>query len=162
MPHITITEQKKISKELQEAFCINGRYDYGLFTDGMIAGFVEKFSLTKYLNLNANVPEIWKGEGVQKEQFNFTIQWVKEYLKLFVHDQKALFDYPLNSISYWEGVEHPWMTDHWVKTDVAFETFNPYNCRKLINMMLSIPLDYKDTKEIHREIIKRAGLEFVG
>lgn len=152
--HYTV-EEKNIdrSADLEKALLVNSHYDFPHLTDTLVANFVATFPKGLFLNINSNIPEIWRWYiRLGKEHV------VGKYAQLFELNKKTIFNYPITSMYYWEQRMSPWLTHHWIKTDVAFDTFNPYNARAIISTMLAIPLDYPFACDIHEEILIKAQL----
>src|SRR5699024_4305547 len=66
-----------------------------------------------------------------------------------------LFDYHLLDLYYWENRMGRWMSEVFNETDVAFETFLPFNMRAIIETSLSFSLKQRKTDYLFKELINR-------
>lgn len=79
------------------------------------------------------------------------------YKKLFEDfEYNKLFNYLSADIFYWEYRMGLWMgAAVVVKDDINFDTWVPFNCRKILEYGLSIPRYYKKSDTIIYEVIRR-------
>lgn len=68
---------------------------------------------------------------------------------------EPLFDYHLLDLYYWENRMGRWMSEVLNETDVAFETFLPFNMRAIIDASLSFSLKQRKTDYMFNELINR-------
>lgn len=68
---------------------------------------------------------------------------------------EPLFDYHLLDLYYWENRMGRWMSEVLNETDVAFETFLPFNMRAIIDASLSFSLKQRKTDYLFNELINR-------
>ncbi|KKK33960.1 hypothetical protein WN59_10180 [Salinicoccus sediminis] len=68
---------------------------------------------------------------------------------------EPLFDYHLLDLYYWENRMGRWMPEVLNETDVAFETFLPFNMRAIIDASLSFSLKQRKTDYLFNELINR-------
>jgi hypothetical protein len=124
----------------------------------MVCNIVRQFPNDQYVNINSNIAEIWRwfnGQpGVQMPKSN-DYEKVGRAIGL---DREKIFNYNLASLVYWENRMARWLTDVWLFQELAYDTFNPYNSRKIIATMLSIPLDFHTSQEIHEYLIQLSVL----
>ena len=152
--HITIpsnyhSDQKDF--EAKNALAKNSHLDWIGLPDSDVLAMRALLGSQNYLNINSNIPETWRW-FIGKNGNVIASHMINEYLP----SNKELFNYFPSLLYYIEQRVHPWITHHWVKTDIAFDTFSPYNCRKIIEIMVSIPTDYEKADDIHTAIMKKA------
>ena len=66
-----------------------------------------------------------------------------------------MMNYDPFDMFFWEHREGTWLTCVLLESDVAFDTFELFNCRALAEKMLSVPVEQRKESAIHYGIIKR-------
>ncbi len=64
------------------------------------------------------------------------------------------YNYSITKLSYWENLYANWGAMYNAELDIATEEFSPYNCRKLITIMLSINDKYHDGFALYKKIME--------
>ena len=59
----------------------------------------------------------------------------------------------LASLLYWEHRLASWFANTLVETDVAMGTVSPYNCRRVLELLLSVPAEHRLRSSVHRRIV---------
>ncbi len=72
---------------------------------------------------------------------------VSEFGRILNYDPYDMF--------HWEHGEGTWMTFILLESDVAFDTFEVFGCRAVMEKVLSVPVEQRLTSGLHREIINR-------
>lgn len=93
--------------------------------------------------------QVWKRMGdneVAVEAFRESAE-VAEFANILNYDPYDMF--------LWEYHEGTWLTCVLLESDVAFDTFELFNCRALMEKVFSVPLEYRMESVIHYGIIKR-------
>ena len=81
----------------------------------------------------------------------------KEFIEITNFKSDKFYNYNFADLFYWEhrmGMWHSWLIN---ESDVAYETFVPFNNRKLLTMMLSIPEEERIGDELFIEIINNVN-----
>lgn len=81
----------------------------------------------------------------------------KEFIETTNFKEGKFYNYNFADLFYWEhrmGMWHSWLVN---ESDVAYETFVPFNNRKLLTMMLSIPEEERIGDELFIEIINNVN-----
>lgn len=81
----------------------------------------------------------------------------KEFIETTNFKKEKFYNYNFADLFYWEhrmGMWHSWLVN---ESDVAYETFVPFNNRKLLTMMLSIPEEERIGDELFIEIINNVN-----
>lgn len=81
------------------------------------------------------------------------IKSFKEFINIAKFDNEYFYNYNFADLFYWEhrmGMWHSWIVN---ESDVAYETFVPFNNRKLLKMMLSIPEEERYSDELFIRVI---------
>lgn len=69
-------------------------------------------------------------------------------------DFNALCNYDPYDMFLWEHHEGTWLTNVLIESDVAFDTFELFNCRILVEKLLSVSVEQRAKSNIHYGIIK--------
>lgn len=141
-----------IPAELLEALLSNPRYSFRDLTDSMVLGIWETFSTDQFIHLNSNVAELWKRYNTNPPYNHTDLIYRASHFGIM---QEDIYNYNLGTFILWEHQMTEWMTDVWVYMDVVFDTFCPYNSRKIINLMLQPPLDFPGALDIHYSLINQ-------
>jgi len=72
---------------------------------------------------------------------------VTEFANIMNYDPYDMF--------WWEHRHGTWLSCSILQYDVAFDTFETFNCRALMEKVLSVPVEYRMESAVHREIIRR-------
>lgn len=102
----------------------------------------------KLANLYTTSP--FKDDQLVLDNFN-------EFINTTNFKQEKFYNYNFADLFYWEhrmGMWHSWLVN---ESDVAYETFVPFNNRKLLKMMLSIPEEERISDELFIEIINNVN-----
>lgn len=86
----------------------------------------------------------------------------KEFIETTNFKEDKFYNYNFADLFYWEhrmGMWHSWLVN---ESDVAYETFVPFNNRKLLTMMLSIPEAERVGDELFIEIINNVNPKLMG
>lgn len=67
----------------------------------------------------------------------------------------SIMNYDPYDMFFWEHRMGTWFTCSILHYDVVFDTFEPFNCRALVEKVLSVPIEYRMEPVVHREIIRR-------
>ena len=59
----------------------------------------------------------------------------------------------LASLLYWEHRMASWFGNCLVETDVGMDSVSPYNCRRLLALLLSVPEPDREASSVHRRIV---------
>jgi hypothetical protein len=78
-----------------------------------------------------------------------------DYLKTTQLDRKALFNYDCRDIYCWEQGTATWAPEVFIETDLAYETFIPWNARAIITALLQVPFEDRWKATIFKKIIAR-------
>ena len=94
----------------------------------------------------------WEYEGVEYV--------IEQYTKWFEVANKIAkkYNYSILDLLNWEERNGNLYTQYQVDKDIAQEEFTPYNCRKLMEIYLSVPNKYRD---IHTNIYFRAMIKYL-
>ncbi len=139
----------RIDQQFQNAFTSNSKYFFKDLTDNMLAGVYQLFSKSNFIHLNSNVTEVWKSH-VRKDSIK-TKKYYNQYknqMKNLGYDVTEMSGYSYPAFNLMRRQMSRWMMDTWSATDIVFDTFCPYACRKVIKLMLRTPLDFKDAVEV--------------
>jgi hypothetical protein len=113
----------------------------------------QAFPGDKFMHINCNIAEIWRWfNGTTENNRSRSGEYMQKALAIGML-QKDMCNINLASLHYWENRMARWLTDVWVATDPAFDTFNPLNARAIISVMLSKPSGFDSVEEIHRDLI---------
>src|SRR5699024_12596062 len=66
-----------------------------------------------------------------------------------------LYDYNLLDLAFWETRMGRWHAEIVNETDIAFQSFIPYNMRALIDISLSFPYEIRKSIQFFRNLINR-------
>jgi hypothetical protein len=144
------------------AFRENCQFRFVDLPDQIVSNMTLRFQKDRYVHVCSHVTEIWRWFNGQSDCQQSRVAEFRYKASQIGLDREELFGWSPASMVYWENRMNRWLTDCWVFTDVVFETFNPYNCRKIISLMLSTPSDFQSTQEIHDLLIDRLHTERFG
>ena len=155
LQHVCIDSTKHpIRRKIKDALRNNCQFCFEDLPDQIVSNMTRHFPKDRYVHVCSHVTEVWRWFNAQADRNDGRAPgFVKKAVGIDL-DREALFDWPLSSMVYWENRLSRWLTDSWICTDVVFDTFCPYNCRKIISVMLSVPSDFQDTQEVHDLLIE--------
>lgn len=93
---------------------------------------------------------IWDYKGNRYVIENYS-KWINE-----IEKKLESLDYNILDLFNWEERNGNWYSQFQVDKDIAQEEFTPYNCRKLMDIFLSVPSKYRD---VHTNIFYRAMIK---
>lgn len=146
------TAPYEVTRHLEEA--IQSNCQLYTLTDRMVFNLTKIIPADLFIHVNSNVAEIWRWFNTQ----NLRNKKNREYLHkayLIGLEKEKTYNFNLSALWYWENRMGRFITDHWLATDLVFDTFNPFNSRKIISMMMSLPTDFHSTEEIHQLLIDK-------
>ena len=160
LKHVCVDSTKRpTQRKIKEALRNNCQFCFEDLPDQIVSNMTRHFTKDCYVHVCSHVTEVWRWFNAQADRNEGRgPSFVKKAIGIGL-DRESLFDWPLSSMAYWENRLNRWLTDSWICTDVVFDTFCPYNCRKIIGMMLSAPSDFQDTQEVHDLLIERLYTE---
>jgi hypothetical protein len=156
LKHVCVdSSEHPIPRTIKKAFWENCQFRFEDLPDQIVSNIALRFPKGQYVHVCSHVTEIWRWfNGRGDREISMSNKFVQKAAAIGL-DRENLFDWPLSSMVYWENRLNRWLTESWVYTDVAFDTFCPYNCRKTISLMLSTPSDFQSTQEIHDLLIEK-------
>ncbi len=100
-------------------------------------------------------PFFQKQNGNKKLNNNLIKQYLKEYCKTTNLNKKSIYNYPISDIYYWEQRMSTWQSQVLLVSDLAFDTFIPWNSRCVFETMFSIPYPERIKATILHNIINK-------
>ena len=93
----------------------------------------------------------------------FYSEAVNEYEKYYYSSQlNNVFDYSSSVLLYWEHRVANWLSGAVLSiTDFVSDTFQLFNCRRILQLGISMPTYYKNRSVIYEEILKRLWPELL-
>ncbi|RIL49059.1 hypothetical protein BUY93_09485 [Mammaliicoccus fleurettii] len=87
----------------------------------------------------------------------FVIKQFDDFIDTTSFFNENFYNYNYADLFYWEhrmGLWHSWLV---LESDTAFETFVPFNNRKLLKTMLSVPEEYRGNDELMIAVLKKTN-----
>lgn len=88
---------------------------------------------------------------------DFVIDKFSEFIKITSFYEENFYNYNYADLFYWEhrmGMWHSWLV---LESDSAFETFVPFNNRKILQTMLAVPEKNRENDDLMIGIIKKVN-----
>ena len=80
---------------------------------------------------------------------------MQEYRDVTAFDPAVFIDRDWHDMFYWEHRNSKWASLWYSEVDMTGFAIVPYNDRKLIEMMLSLPLEHRLSRTLQTHMIKR-------
>src|SRR5699024_9718980 len=165
--HLSEDASKSVSKNV---FRSHGKF--------LVPYYMQSFPKDKSLHIRANLLEIGRSYLISPTTEN-TIQNINDSYVLYVlgkykgntediDDLKDYandineqyysfepFDYQLLDLAFWESRMGRWHAEIVNETDIAFQSYIPYNMRALIDISLSFPYETRKSIKFFRDLINR-------
>ncbi len=93
--------------------------------------------------------QVWKAMGDSE----LVVATFREFAA--VVEFTGIMNYDPYDMFLWEHREGTWLTCVLLESDAAFDTFELFNCRALVEKVLSVPVECRMEDAIHRGIIER-------
>lgn len=164
-----------LSEDASKAVSKNVFRSHGKF---LVPYYMQSFPKEKSLHIRANLLEIGRSYLISPTTEN-TIQNINDSYVLYVlgkykgntediDDLKDYandineqyysfepFDYQLLDLAFWESRMGRWHAEIVNETDIAFQSYIPYNMRALIDISLSFPYETRKSIKFFRDLINR-------
>lgn len=162
-------------KDELDALAKNVFRSHGRF---LVAYYMKSFPKEKSLHIRANLLEIGRAflispttentiEAVNKSFIPYALNKTRAKrskisdLEEYTNEQNVkfyssnLYDYNLLDFAFWETRMGRWHAEIVNETDIAFQSFIPYNMRALIDISLSFPYEIRKSIQFFRDLINR-------
>lgn len=108
-------------------------------------------------NFGRNLPEflatpfylVTKTHNYSGENYREVKRWIKDVYKYSRKNKISKYD-----LFFWEHRVGKWTSNSYSNSDLLIESLNPFNCRELIEIWLSVPKNKRVNGQIHKKIIK--------
>lgn len=101
-------------------------------------------------------PEVMAMTYCQKSEAEYDKKAVEAFAAFQEKTQfDRIYNYDDYDIWYWEHRMGTWHPCVLLESDVAFDTFSPYNCRRLLKLLLSPPFIDRCYRSLNLELIER-------
>lgn len=165
----------QLSEEVSRAVSKNVFRSHGKF---LVPYYMQSFPKEKSLHIRANLLEIGRSYLISPTTANSIesindsyvlyvlgkykgntddIDDLKEYTNKMNEEYYSFdsFDYQLLDLAFWESRMGRWHAEIVNETDVAFQSYIPYNMRALIDISLSFSYDVRKSIKFFRDLINR-------
>ncbi|WP_166626550.1 hypothetical protein [Jeotgalicoccus sp. S0W5] len=165
--HLSDDASKAVSKNV---FRSHGKF--------LVPYYMQSFPKEKSLHIRANLLEIGRSylisptteNSIQSINDSYVLYVLGKYkgntediddLKEYANDMNEQyysfepFDYQLLDLAFWESRMGRWHAEIVNETDIAFQSYIPYNMRALIDISLSFPYETRKSIKFFRDLINR-------
>lgn len=177
VPHEIVQCSNNIDKNILDIFNANTYYSHNRPAYDALN---KKFN-NNYIHLRSNLIEIGRTFGsfrnveildtedwlfpffmkqnrnkkLNDNDFNIVKENLREYAKTTNLNKKSLHQYRASDMYYWEQRMATWMSQVLIDSDMAFNTFIPWNARCIFDAMFSIPYADRIKATILHNIISK-------
>ena len=164
-----------LSEDASKAVSKNVFRSHGKF---LVPYYMQSFPKEKSLHIRANLLEIGRSylisptteNTIQNINDSYVLYVLGKYkgntediddLKVYANDINEQyysfepFDYQLLDLAFWESRMGRWHAEIVNETDIAFQSYIPYNMRALIDISLSFPYETRKSIKFFRDLINR-------
>lgn len=165
----------EFSKEASKALAKNVYRSHGRF---LVAYYMQSFPKERSLHIRANLLEIGRAYLISPTTKNTIEEVTKSFIPYALNKTRGkkddiedlinytntqnnkfysseLFDYHLLDLAFWETRMGRWHAEIVNETDIAFQSFIPYNMRALIDISLSFSYSERKSISFFRNLINR-------
>jgi hypothetical protein len=82
----------------------------------------------------------------------------KDFYVATEFNRERMLNYDMRDMFYWEHRMSAWHGQILLSSDLAFDTFIPWNSRTILNELLRVPSSMRENGDVSRLLVERAGL----